>query len=141
MKFRVTRGDPPTQSRQVRDRRSLIFGLIGLASAAPLYWAASSHTVELLDRRRLMSILGLEGTDVEWLKRRPQVCRELARTLGRSQSRWRQLASRGTERALRARLRRSIDLDYASGRLTEVDGWLLSHTEALLLAILTGSDT
>jgi hypothetical protein len=118
-----------------------------LLSGVAAFGAACSVTVNALNfptrgrdsepgLERLLAALGLGDIDLSTLLEHSPTREQLAGVLRNGASKWQQLRSMATDRELRATLRRWIAEDFNNGALTEVDGWWLSSSEAMVLALV-----
>ena len=121
-------------------RAALLSVLAALAGAC----ARSAVTLRLVTGtnnpttgdHRLLAALGLDGIVLSALLKHAPSRNELAEILNGCRPRCEELAAIGTDREVRARVRGWIAEDFATGALTEVDGWQLARSEAMILALL-----
>jgi hypothetical protein len=85
---------------------------------------------------RLLVALGLDGIVLSALLEHAPSRNQLAQILGECRPRCQELSTVGTDREVRATLCNWIAEDFACGALTEVDGWQLARSEAMILALL-----
>jgi hypothetical protein len=118
-----------------------------LLSAVAALGAACSESVgalNFLTRRgdsalrheRFLAALGLGDIDVSPLLEHSATREQLATVLREGAPKWQRLRGIATDRELRATLRRWIAEDFKNGALTEIDGWWLSCSEAMVLALV-----
>jgi hypothetical protein len=118
-----------------------------LLSAVAAFGAACSDSVDALNfltrrrdcepgRERFLAALGLSDIDLSALLEHSATREQLAGALRDGAPKWQQLRSLATDRDLRATLRRWIAEDFKNGALTEVDGWRLASSEAIVLALV-----
>jgi hypothetical protein len=117
--------------------------LLSVLAALPAACRPSADTPRLLTGahptdgdHRLLVALGLDGIVLSALLEHAPSRNQLAQILRECGPRYQELSTVGTDREVRTTLSRWIAEDFDCGALTEVDGWQLARSEAMILALL-----
>lgn len=127
----------------MKSRRQVVFAVLaslGVARSRPLGAAGRVGALSgcTATRERLLAATGLMRIDSTPLLQHAPTRRQLEEVANRCGPKWLRLGAVGSQRKLAATLRGWIVADYENGRLTEIDGWQLAESEAMLLAVHAG---